>query len=361
MKKVQGFFVWTVVLLIYNPVMGQDTLKRQLDDILEGYSAKSQFSGAVLVAKKGTVLYENAFGMADWENQVSNKVDTKFLIGSATKSFTAIAIMQASEDGLLEVHEPLSTYIPELNQELGQLTLHVLMKNSSGLPVHLNRITELEHRDISSQELISLYNSVPLSFVPGTRYEYSNLNYQLAALVLERVTQTPYKDYLENHIFKPLKMKHTGVERTHSKSTDKALGHDLVSGKFIRADENYMAYAKGGGDMYSNVSDIFKWDRALYATVLVDANSKQQLFDGTPGTFGGYGYGFKVKSYDRNEGRDGPGKLVRHGGSMYGYICNIHRYLNDEVLIVVLGNIRPYPTMEITVAIEEVLRSKGFF
>tara|TARA_R110002012_G_scaffold72738_1_gene185769 strand:- start:11657 stop:12766 length:1110 start_codon:yes stop_codon:yes gene_type:complete len=361
MEHMLRFFVWFVILSLCGPVQGQDMLKKQLDDILEGYSAKNQFSGTVLVAKKGKVLYENAFGMADWEQGVSNKVDTKFLIGSATKSFTAIAVMQACEDGLLEVHKPLSAYLPELNQELGKLTLHFLMKNSSGLPVHLNRITELEHRDISSQELIALYNSVPLSFTPGTRFEYSNLNYQLAALVLERVTKTPYKDYLEKHIFKPLHMSHTGVERTGSKSMNKALGHDMVSGKFIRADENYMAYAKGGGDMYSTVKDLFKWDRALYSNVLVDANSKQQLFDGAPDTFGGYGYGFKVKPYDRNEGKESQGKLVRHGGSMYGYICNIHRYLDDEVLIVVLGNIRPYPTMEITVAIEDVLQSKGFF
>ena len=361
MKQVQGVLVWFAVVLFCGPVMGQDTLKRQLDAMLEGYHAKSQFSGTVLVAKKGIVLYENAFGMADREKGVPNTVNTKFLIGSATKSFTAIAVMQAWEDGLLELHEPLSTYIPELNQELGQLTLHLLMKNASGLPVHLNRITELEHRDISSQELISLYNSVALSFEPGTRYEYSNLNYQLAALVLERIAQMPYKYYLEKHIFKPLKMKYTGVERTASKAVDKALGYDLESGKFVRADENYMAYAKGGGDIYSNVGDIFKWDLALYSNILVNARSKQLLFDGSPSAYGGYGYGFKVKSYHRNTERDGLGKLVRHGGSMYGYICNIHRYLNDEVLIVVLGNIRPYPTMEITIAIEEVLRSKGFF
>ena len=189
----------------------------------------------------------------------------------------------------------------------------------------------------------------------------ADLNYQLAALVLERVAQMPYKDYLEKHIFKPLKMKYTGIERTASKAVDKALGYDLESSKFVRADENYMAYAKGGGDIYSNVKDIFKWDRALYSDVLLNENSKQQLFDGTPNTFGGYGYGFKVKPYDRNEGRESQGKLVRHGGSMYGYICNIHRYLDDEVLIVVLGNIRPYPTMEITVTIEDVLQSKGFF
>lgn len=358
MKQVQWFFV---IALFCGPVMGQDILKKELNDILEAYASKNQFSGTVLVSKKGKVLYKNAFGMADWESRVPNNLDTKYLIGSATKSFTAIAVMKAREDGLLELHEPLSTYIPELNRELGRLTLHFLMKNSSGLPVHLNRITELEYRDISSQELISLYNSVPLSFAPGTRYQYSNLNYQLAALVLERVAHTSYKDYLGMNIFKPIGMNSTGVERTDLKSMDKALGHDLVAGRFERSEENYMGYAKGGGDMYSNVEDIFKWDAALYSNQLLNENSKQLMFDGSPDKFGGYGYGFKIKAYERGKERESLGKLVRHGGSMYGYICNIHRYLDDQVLIVVLGNIRPYPTMEITVAIEDVLRSKGFF
>lgn len=354
------FYLLLAVAFFCATINGQDTLKGKLDDILEGYCSKNQFSGTVLVAKQGSVLYENAFGMADWERGVANTVDTKFLIGSATKSFTAIAVMKAREDGLLKLDEPLSTYIPELNSELGQLTLHLLMKNSSGLPVHLSRITELKHRDIQSNELITLYNSVPLSFEPGTRYEYSNLNYQLAALVLERVTHTKYKQYLERNIFEPAKMENTGIERTYLKSKDKALGHDFEMGKFIRSEENYMSYAKGGGDMYSNVKDIFKWDRALYSELLLNENSKQLMFDGTPEKFGGYGYGFKIKEYHRSATGNIPGKLVRHGGSMYGYICNIHRYLDDGILIVVLGNIRPYPTMEITVAIENVLRSQGY-
>jgi len=360
MGKLLRYYLFFTVVIFSAEVKGQDTLKSELDKVLEAYYSKNQFSGTVLVAKQGKILYENAYGMADWKKGVANTVDTKFLIGSATKSFTAIAVMKAREHGLLKLDEPLSTYIPELNKELGQLTLHLLMKNSSGLPVHLSRISDLQHRNIQSHELISLYNSVPLSFEPGTRYEYSNLNYQLAALVLERVTHTKYKQYLEKNIFEPVYMKSTGIERAHLKSKDKALGHDFVKGKFIRSEENYMSFAKGGGDMYSNVKDIFKWDRALYSDLLLNENSKQLMFDGTPEKFGGYGYGFKIKEYQRSATGNISGKLVRHGGSMYGYICNIHRYLDDGVLIVVLGNIRPYPTMEITVAIEKVLRSKGY-
>jgi len=309
----------------------------------------------VLVAKKGKILFQGAFGYANFDKKIKNTIETKFLIGSATKPFTAIAIMQAKEKGLVNLHTPIKKYIPELNDELGEIALHFLMKNSSGLPVHLSRITELQYRDISSEELIELYNTTKLAFKPGTKYDYSNLNYQLCAIVLERVTGISYKNYMETHVFNPLKMYNSGVERTYEISKDKALGYDLNDGKFVKSDDNYMSYAMGGGDIYSTTLDVLKWDSALYTNKLVNEKSKQLLYDGSPNEFGTYGYGFKVKEYTRSSDKKSTGKLVRHGGSMYGYICNFNRYLDDEVIIIILGNIRPYPTMEITVSIEKLL------
>jgi CubicO group peptidase (beta-lactamase class C family) len=355
MKKY--IILFTALLCCSISVEGQDSINftEQLNDTLNKYYKNKEFNGTILVAKKGAILYQGAFGYANIEKNIKNTVDTKFLIGSATKSFTAIAIMQAKEKGLVELHTPIKKYIPELNDELGKLTLHFLMKNSSGLPVHLNRITQLEHKDISSKELIELYNTTKLSFTPGSKYEYSNLNYQLCAIVLERVTGMPYKNYIETHIFKPLSMHHSGIERTNEIAKDKALGYDVTNGEFVKSDDNFVSYAKGGGDIYATALGILKWDSALYLNTLVNDKSKQLLYNGSPNTYGTYGYGFKVKTYNRSSSNKTTGKLVRHGGSMYGYICNIHRYLDDEVLIVVLGNIRPYPTMEITVSIEKLL------
>lgn len=333
----------------------QESLTSELNTILNGYYNNKQFNGTVLVGKKGNIVYQGAFGYSNFEKSIKNRIYTKFLIGSATKSFTAIAIMQVREKGLLNIHTPIKKYIPELNVELGNLTLHLLMKNSSGLPVHLGRITELQYRDISSKELIELYNTTKLSFKPGSKFDYSNLNYQLCAIVLERVTGKSYKDYLEKSIFEPLKMNDSGIERTHEIATDKALGYDLKEDDFVEAKNNYMSYAMGGGDIYSTALDILKWDSALYRNTLVNNESKQLLFDGNPNEFGTYGYGFKVKEYARSSSKKNVGKLVRHGGSMYGYICNIHRYLDDEVTIVVLGNMRPHPIMEITRDIEKKL------
>ena len=353
MKKYIILFIFLLSYSVTIESQNLPKLKTELDDTLNEYYINKKFNGTVLVAKRGMVLYQGAFGYANFDNKIKNTIETKFLIGSATKSFTAIAIMQAREKGLVNLHAPIKKYIPELNQELGELTLHFLMKNSSGLPVHLNRITELQYRDISSKELIALYNTVKLAFEPGTKYDYSNLNYQLCAIVLERVTGKSYKQYMEANIFKTIKMHNSGIERTYEKAKDKALGYDLNDNKFVKSDDNYMSYAMGGGDIYSNALDIAKWDSALYTNTLVNEKSKQLLFDGKPNEFGTYGYGFKVKEYNKSLGKKG--KLVRHGGSMYGYICNFNRYLDDEIIIIVLGNIRPYPTMEITVAIEKLL------
>ncbi|AXT20651.1 class A beta-lactamase-related serine hydrolase [Flavobacteriaceae bacterium AU392] len=353
------FIILLVILFLNNSDVKSQNQKGiilKLDSVLNVYYNNKQFNGTILVAKKGSIIYQKAFGYANFEKKLKNNIDTKFLIGSATKSFTAIAVMKAKEKGLLNLHAPIKTYIPELNKELGNLTLHLLMKNSSGLPVHLNRVTELQYRDISSIELIKLYNRTKLSFKPGSKYDYSNLNYQLCAIVLERVSGKSYKEYIESHIFKPLKMYNSGIERVNEIAKDKALGYNLVEDQFKKADDNYMSYAMGGGDIYSTALDLLKWDIALYTNNLVNSISKQLLFDGKPNKFGTYGYGFKVKEYARNLDENKPGKLVRHGGSMYGYICNIHRYLDDEVTIIVLGNIRPYPTMEITVKIEKILR-----
>lgn len=348
--------VVTILLMVFSFILSMGQTQREpLDSLLQEYVARKEFNGVVLVAKAGEVIFKKGYGYADFENQIPNTPQTKFSIGSTTKAFTACAIMQQVEKGNLGLHEPISRYIPELKEELGKLTLNHLMKNATGLPVHLNRLTDLEYRDISSSEIIKIYNDkATLSFKPGSAFGYSNLNYQLAALVLERVSGKSYKDYLENTVFKPLKMNNSGVERTFEFPKDKAKGYIVENGAFHKAERNYMAYAKGGGDIYASAEDLLKWDQALYKNEYVSAESKRLLFDGNPTVFDGYGYGFKVKPYDRPNSKE-RGKLVRHGGSMYGYICNVHRYLDDKMTIIVLGNIRPYPIMEITVGIERLM------
>jgi CubicO group peptidase (beta-lactamase class C family) len=359
MKRIVIFVVLSLFFVLRTSAQFSDELDKQIDQSVKEYFEDKKFNGAVLVAKKGEILYNNGFGYASVEKKTKNNESTGFLIGSATKSFTAIAVMQCVEQGLLNLNSPVRNYIPELTGEVGELTLHYLMKNSSGLPVHLNRITELEYRDISSKELIELYNTIELSFKPGTKYDYSNLNYQLCAMVVERVSGLSYIEYMNQFIFTPLEMNQSGIQRTNDLIPHRATGYEIEDGKLSPSPKNHLAYAMGGGDIYSTVLDLLKWDQGLYGKSLLNQESLDLLFDGSPGQYGGYGYGFKIKPYKRNI--DSEGKLVRHGGSMYGFICNIHRYIDDQVTIIILGNVRPYPVMEITEKIEKILLDNSYF
>jgi CubicO group peptidase (beta-lactamase class C family) len=359
MKRITIFLVLSLFFTLRTSAQFSEELYNHIDQCVKDYYKDKKFNGSVLVAKKGEILYKNGFGYASVEKKTQNSESTGFLIGSATKSFTAIAVIQCLEKGLLNLNTPVRNYIPELTGEAGELTLHYLMKNSSGLPVHLNRITELEYRDISSKELIEIYNTIELSFKPGTKYDYSNLNYQLCAMVVERVSGLSYVEYMNQFIFTRLEMNQSGIQRTNDLIAHRATGYEIEDGKLSPSLKNHLAYAMGGGDIYSTVLDLLKWDQGLYGKDLLNQKSLDLLFDGTPDQYGGYGYGFKIKPYKRNS--EAEGKIVRHGGSMYGFICNIHRYIDDQVTIIILGNVRPYPVMEITEKIEKILLDNSYF
>ena len=346
-----------IVLLMVLPLTAYNQqLENQINGLVAKYYQNKEFSGVVLVAKKGKVLFEKAWGYADLEKGVLNELDTRFLIGSTTKSFTAVSIMQLVDQGKLNLEVPVGQYLPSLKKELGEkLTLHHLLKMSSGLPSHLNRIAKMEYSDLTEDELVKIINRCNLDFDPGTSYQYSNLNYQLAAAIVAKVSGQDFKTVLTSQTLLPLKMTASGLERTEDVILKRASGYEVKDGQLSRATRNYMGYALGSGDMYATARDLLKWDQALYGNSYLSEKSKQLLFDGDPNKYGGYGYGFKVKPYDRPGFLKG--KLVRHGGSMQGFVCNVHRYLDDQLTIIVLGNIRPYPIMEITIAIEKIVLS----
>lgn len=335
----------------------EESISKKLDAHLQTYVSKGDFRGAVLVAKDGKVLHRAAYGYADESNKRPNKVDTQFLLGSLTKSFTAVTVMQLVDEGKLDLHVPLSRYIPKLRKDLGQgLTLHLLLKHQSGLPVHLERLAgykEEDGKDFSSAEVLQLINTSRTSFTPGARYEYSNLNYHLAALAIETVTGTSYATVLQERTFGPLKMSSSGIERLSNVPPRRA--HGYAKGLFgVSRDENNVSYALGSGDIFSTVDDLLTWDRALFGTGLLSEKSQKQLFAGENSARGNYGYGFRIQEYQRAPQAKGRGTLVRHGGSLDGFLSNFHHYSDDNLTVIVLANVRPTPIRELTFELKEI-------
>ncbi|TDQ48741.1 serine hydrolase domain-containing protein [Permianibacter aggregans] len=326
----------------------------EMESLVSRFVRAEAFRGVVLVAHQGKLLHRAAYGEADASRNIANSLTTRFLIGSLTKSFTAIAVLQLVEQEKLELKAPIARYLPELRNELAEsLTLHLLLKHQSGLPVHLERLAEEAERPVSSKEIFAIINDAELSFSPGSKYEYGNLGYHLAALILERVSGKPYQEIIQQQIFEPAGMRDSGIERFAKRPERRANGY-AKSLLGISQDENNVSWAFGTGDIYSTADDILRWDEALFSNRLLSRESRERLFDGESAEWGYYGYGFRVHEYQRSPDHASLGKMIRHGGSMDGFLSNYHHYIDDELTVIVLANIRPFEIRQLTFALKEV-------
>ncbi|MCW8091422.1 serine hydrolase domain-containing protein [Alteromonas sp. ASW11-130] len=329
-------------------------LTEKLDQQVQHYVQQEQFQGVVLVAEKGNILLKKAYGYADIESNLPNTVSKKFLIGSLTKSFTAVAILRLVDKGKLDLHEPLGTYIPDFKKTLSEkLTLHLLLKHQSGLVPHLEGLTQFEEKDITSADMLDIINTSKLSFVPGSAYQYSNLNHHLAAMVIENITEKSYAKAMQELVFTPLGMKNSGVERLGHIPSNRAKGYRKEAFG-VKHDENIVSYALGSGDIYSTVDDLFRWEQALYGNNFLSQEMIEFAFSGESEAFGNYGYGFRVREYQRAAQIQTVGTLTRHGGSMDGFYSNLHRYIDDRLTVIVLANIRAFPIRKMTFELKEI-------
>ncbi|WP_271784169.1 serine hydrolase domain-containing protein [Aquimarina algiphila] len=330
------------------------SISEKIDHHIKKYVEKDHYQGTVIVAKEGKAIHKSAYGYSNREEKIKNTIETQFLIGSLTKSFVAVTVMQLVEKEILDLHAPIQSYIPNLKNELSEhLTLHILLKHQSGLSPHLERITNFENKDVSSREIIQIINTSSLSFSPSTQYQYSNLNYTLSAIAVENATGKNFADVLQEYTFDPLQMNNSGVERIANRPKNRAKGyHKKAFG--IENDENIVSYALGSGDIYSTVEDLLKWDQALYQNTLLSDKSKALLFKGENSEFGNYGYGFRIHEYQRGRNKGKKGILTRHGGTMDGFMSNLHRYTDDRLTVIILGNIRPFPIRNMTFELKEI-------
>lgn len=328
------------------PTASAGTRHAGIDRYLGALAERGEFRGVVLVAQGDRIVHRAAHGLANQETGTANTPDTAFHIGSLTKSFTATTVMQLVEDGVLDLQAPISRYLPGLDKRLGEtLTLHLLLKQRSGIPVHLERVAEQGDERATSADILALINRTTPAFTPGSRHEYSNLNYHLAALVIESVTGKSFADVLRARTFTPLGMSRSGIEGYANPAPHRALGYRRTLTDW-QHDENNMSYTLGSGDIHATADDLLRWSRALDDPDYVSKTSRDAMFDGGEEADGWYGYGFRIQPYRRPDGTTG--RLVRHGGSMDGFLSNLHRYLDDDLTVIVLGNQRPFEVREIT-------------
>jgi len=175
----------------------------------------SSFRGSVLLARGGEVILAKGYGLANLELEVPNTPETKFRLGSITKTFTAAAVLHLQEQGRLNVQDRISAYIPNAPDAWKNVTIHHLLTHTSGIPSYTDGPRYEEHmRDKIGrpEEMLARFRDLPLEFRPGEKFKYNNSGYFLLGLLIEQVSGEKYEDYLRRNIFEPLQMADTGYD-----------------------------------------------------------------------------------------------------------------------------------------------------
>ena len=210
---------------------GQTNISKKADELLSAYAKQEQFSGTVLIAKGGKVVFEKGYGYADREKQLPNSPETEFRIGSVTKPFTATLILQLQEKGKLSITDPVSKYLPEYPKG-DSITIANLLNHTSGIPsiTSMKQYYQVWMKEPATHELsISRFKNEPLRFSPGSKFEYSNSNYILLSYLAEKVSGKAFEELLTSELIGPLGLRQTGLDRTDRTSSRKAQGYQATS------------------------------------------------------------------------------------------------------------------------------------
>ncbi len=340
---------WIQLIAIFSMcILTLGEAKSQNQDIQQAFDkAKAAgFSGVVLVAKEGKIIFHEATGKRHFEkNEPLQKTDI-FELASVSKQFTAMIIMMLKEKGKLNYDDPLSKYV---KVPYPDITIRHLLTHTSGLPdyqaimdAHWDKTKVAGNPDII--EYINRY-APPTLFKPGEKYEYSNTGYILLASIAEKASGQDFITLCRNWIFTPLKMKNTDIRSLEAKAKVKnfAAGHLMDStnyyvnaNKFHASDYTvWLGNRKGSGRISSTAQDLLKWDKALDKQNLVSPATLQEAF--TPaqlnnGSKTQYGFGWEIETDDQG------GKIVQHTGDNPGYKTIIIRHLNKHKTIIILNN-----------------------
>ena len=324
---------------------------------------KGGFNGAWLYAENGGIVSKGAMGFRDPDNTLPIEEDTVFQLASVSKQFTAAAVMLVVREGLVHLDDEITMYFPELTSYKG-VTVRHLLTHTGGVPDYFDdadwfiKIWKEEKQVPGNDEILRFLCETKLKpyFAPGEKLEYSNTGYNLLALLVERLSGVPYEEFLQKNIFVPAGMTSTrcchirrdGVPfenyaRASVFENDRYIA-DMDSAKI----SDVAAFDGLNGDdyVYTNIFDMFRWDRALREGRVLTLEEQQlmytpaQLNNGEDAVYDeddelGYGFGWGV-------GRDGKlGLIVSHSGGMPGVITRFERFIDADRVLILLTNRDP--------------------
>jgi len=341
---------------------------------------KSNFSGVVLVTSENKVLFKEAFGLANREEKIPFSEDTIFNIGSLTKQFTATAILKLQESNKLSVNDPLTKFFDNIPDDKKKITVHHLLTHTAGFVATRGGGSSNLHDVVTKQELIESAFKSKLLSPPGEEYHYSNIGYNLLAIIIEQITADNYENFYYENLFEPAGLTETGYRLPKRAENRVAINYGAdqtayqrlfsieakslpVGSPFqhLKLKEGPRFNMEGAGGMSSTVGDLFHWYMALNSNLILSDESKKQLFLPHNASLeteskSHYGYGWDIKSTAR-------GTLhAQHNGSNGYSFAEMHYFIDENIFIVLATNdIHVYPQVimdELLLLVGSVMANK---
>lgn len=322
------------------------------------------FSGAVLVAVHGKVIYSHGFGFANLADRIPNGSETEFHIGSNTKQFTAAAILLLRDRGKLRLRDRICQFIPKCPAAWRQITIFELLTHTSGIPNYTD-MPGFWHRvgkAVSRKELLETFKNRPLDFKPGARFRYSNSGYVLLGLIIRRVSGEPYREFLERNLFLRLGLHHTAYDN-YRLSSRRALGYEQGSEGLQPAPHVDPSWTYSAGALHSSVRDLYIWDQSLMTQRLLSSRSLHDMF--TPqvhiqcGLLGsatrkcGYGLGLMIgDTYGHKE--------ISHGGEFPGFLSVNAFFPRRDIVVIAYDNHFSWVVREVTNALVAIVFNEPY-
>lgn len=306
----------------------------KVSDFYDSTLARTGFNGGFLIAKNGTIIFEKYAGNIRLGQQDPVTDSTRFHIASTSKTFTAMAVLKLAEQGQLNINDSLQKFFPQFPYT--GMTVKMLLSQRSGLPnygYYLEKINWDNNVKVTNMDVLNtLVQYKPdLQYPINKRFNYSNTNFVLLALIIEKVSGKTYADFLDHTFFKPLHMNNTKVFNWNDSAT--ATPSYMWNGR--QEVFNHLDLTYGDKNIYSTVTDLLKWDQALYENRFFKQATLDSAFkpysNERPGIHN-YGLGWRMYTLANNK------KIIYHNGWWHGNNATFYRVISEGFTIIILGN-----------------------
>lgn len=312
-----------------------------LDTFFSRKFVDGTFSGCVLIAQNGVVIYEKAFGWENHEQRDSLTLESSFQLASVSKQFTAAAILLLVQRGELSLEDSIRKFFPQL--PYNNVTVHQLLAHRGGLDKYTNicdnyyREKGIDPPDVyTNDSVVALFSRLNVKAIrqPDEKYDYSNTGYVLLAAVVEQVSGVPFHRFMKENFFEPLEMNHTWVNGDTASHPHMARGYYK---QWNRWDDGFLDRVSGDKGVYASVDDMLKWDRALRKGTILNLQMQQLAYKAYSDELTGkktwnYGYGWRTIDFEDKA------RAVFHNGWWHGYTSAFYRGITEDVTIVMLCN-----------------------